>query len=92
MNRNQDLEMYNPEEGLAGRTISMPIIDRNRKDDLTVEELQQMACFKHYSFHRLNEILEVVKTYTVIIIELHQKSKQRMVMLNTNTHQQKKAA
>ena len=42
----------------------------NRTDDLSVEELNAVSCFQHFSEEELQEALITIKTFTQITYEI----------------------
>ena len=60
-----------------------------RREDLTVEELKNLACFKDHSDETLAAIIEAVKGFTRTILYIHTKdkgmqSRNQVIDLTTN--------
>ena len=65
-----------------------------RKHDITIEEVKELESFKDLSNNQVNELISVIKTFTIIAFNTDSKitSTAKVIEINTNTDIKTKAA
>ena len=64
----------------------------NRKEDLSIEELKNVACLHGLSDEELQEVAITLKEFTQIVYEIFAAGQSSTAVINMNTHISKSAA
>lgn len=70
---------------ILAQPFSMEIINknnRNRQEDISIEELRKVSCFKHLNDEELQEAAIVIKKFTEIAYEIFSLSLNEAPVIN----------